>query len=95
MLKKSKIQYSGTSEQVMNDKLGSKIINLCVVYMEVDEGREQGRGSFVKLRKAIAPACAPYLRPVGNNPAVTCVLRLGSDYFKLQSVRPRLNQSFL
>ena len=29
----------------MNDKLGFKMFNLCVAYMDVGEGREQGCGS--------------------------------------------------
>jgi hypothetical protein len=37
----------------------------------------EGRGSFVKLRNAIAL----YLRPVGNSPAIMCVSRLEPGYF--------------
>ena len=33
----------GTSAKVMTDQLESKIINLCVAYMDVGEGREQER----------------------------------------------------
>jgi len=33
----------GTYDQVVADHLGLKIINLCVAYMDVGEGREQER----------------------------------------------------
>ena len=42
--------------------------------------REQGCGSFVKLR---------------NSRAITCVSRLEAECFNQQSIRPRLNQRFL
>ena len=60
----------------MNRHLAIKTSCFCVAYMDGGEGRKQGRGSFAKLRKAIAPAHAPYLRPVGNSRAITRVSRL-------------------
>ena len=64
----------------MNRHLAIKTSCFCVAYTDVGEGREQGCGSFVKLR---------------NSPAITHVSRLESEYFNQQSVRLRLNQSFL
>ena len=63
----------------MNEHLVSKIINLCVSYMDVGEGREQER----KLCK------------LSNSPAITCVSRLDPDNFESQSDSIRINQRFL
>jgi len=62
----------------MDEHLVSKIINLCVAYMDVGEGREQER----KLCK------------LSNSGAITCVPRLDLDYFASQSDSPRLNRRF-
>ena len=64
----------------MNGNLESKISNICVAYMDVGEGREQGRGSFVKLR---------------NSSAIAYVSRLEPECFNQQSIRPRPNQRYL
>jgi len=63
----------------MNRHLAIKTSCFYVAYTDVGEGREQGCGSFVKLR---------------NSPAITRVSRLEPEYFNQQSIRPRLNQRF-
>ncbi len=64
----------------MNRHLAVKTSCFCVAYTDVGEGREQGCGSFVKLR---------------NSLAITHVSRLEPEYFNQQSIQPRLNQRFL
>ena len=61
----------------MNDSFGSKIINLCVAYMDVGEGREQER-KLCETQAIARLSLAPYLSKWGAlisiilNPNLIC-----------------------
>ena len=72
----------------MIEHLVPKIINLCVAYMEVGEGREQER-KLCKLSNSRAKA-GPMSEAIALG--LTCVPRLDLDHFESQSDSTRLNQ---
>jgi len=77
----------------MNSQLAPKLSILIVAYTDVVEGREQGSGSFINLPKAIAPARAPYLRPVGNSALLPAIHALIAGSLNHNLLRQNLIRS--